>query len=85
MFVVFAGKKQPKHVGKLPEIWKKNQVRSDYTSKKFGKMHKFWSLESRFRTSSLGLGVFDEVSVSKFWPGLGLGLEGYSLDYITVS
>jgi len=34
--------------------------------KNFGKMHKFWSLESRHRISSLGLGIFDEVSVSKF-------------------
>jgi len=23
LFVVFAGEKQPKHVGKMPEIWKK--------------------------------------------------------------
>jgi len=42
LFVVFSGKKQPKHVGK-----------------KFGKMHKFWSLESRSFWWSLGL-------VSKF-------------------
>jgi len=32
--------------------------------------------------SSLGLGVFDEASVSKFQPGPGL--EGYGLSYITV-
>ena len=31
---------------------------------KFGKMLKFWRLESRSQISSLG--VFDEVSVSKF-------------------
>ena len=44
-----------------------------------------WGLESRSRTSrsrllwqSLGLGL-----VSKFEPGLGLGLGGYGLDYIT--
>jgi len=44
-------------------------------------MHKFWRLESRSRMSSLSLGIFDEVSVSKFQPGLGL--KGYGLDYIT--
>ena len=40
------------------------------------------SLGFELQVSSLGLGVFDEVSVSKFWPGLGL--EGYSLDYLLV-
>jgi len=41
-------------------------VRSDgdIFLKNFGKVDKFWSFESRSRTSSLGLGVFDEVSVS---------------------
>ena len=42
-------------------------------------MHKFWSLESRSQISSLG--IFDEVSASKVFPGLGL--EGYGLNYIT--
>jgi len=56
-------------------------------------MHKFWSLGLEFQVSSLGLGFFDkvsvssrifnQVSVSKFLPGLGLSLEGYGLDYIT--
>jgi len=55
LFVVFAGKKPPKHVGKISEIWKKIEVRSDddIFSKHFGKTHKFWSLESRSRTSNL--------------------------------
>jgi len=38
--------------------------------KDFGKMHKYWSL-----------GIFYEVLVSKFEPGLDL--EGYCRDYIT--
>jgi len=29
LFVVFAGKKQPKQVRKMPENWKKIEVRSD--------------------------------------------------------
>jgi len=41
--------------------------------KKFGKMHKFWSLH---------LGIFDEGLVSKFLPDLSH--EGYGLDFITV-
>ena len=43
------------------------------TLTKFGKMHKFWSIESRLELQVLsrGLGVFDEVSVSNFKPGLG--------------
>jgi len=42
-----------------------------------------WSLGLRLELQipSLGLGVFDEVSVSKYL--LGLSLEGYGLDYIT--
>jgi len=52
-------------------------------------IREMWGLESRSRASrsrsrffwqSLGLGL-----VSKFEPGLGLGLGGYGLDYITVS
>jgi len=63
LFVVFAGKKQPKHFGKAPEI-KKNQVRSDdkIYSKNFGKMYKFLSLGLELQVSNLG--VLDEVSVS---------------------
>ena len=34
--------------------------------KNFGKIYKFWSLESRSRISILGLGIFNKVSVSKF-------------------
>jgi len=34
-----------------------------------------------FQVSNLDLGIFDEVSVSKFYPGLGL--EDCGLDYIT--
>jgi len=29
LFVVVAGKKQPQQVGKMPEIWKKIEVRKD--------------------------------------------------------
>jgi len=36
---------------------------------------------TNFEFSILGLGSFDEVSVSKLYPGLGL--EGYGLDYVT--
>ena len=55
---------------KKPEIWKKMQVRSydNIFEKNVGRMHKFWNLESRPRTSSLesrpGRGDIDEVSVS---------------------
>jgi len=34
-----------------------------------------------FQVSYVGLRIFDEVSVSKFWRCLGL--KGYGLDYIT--
>jgi len=63
LFVVFVGKKQPKHVGKMPEVWKKfkSEVMTTFFLN-FGKTHKFWSLESRSQTSIVG--VFDEVSVS---------------------
>ena len=59
----------------------------------------FWKISAKstnFEISSLGLGIFDEVSVSNFSFGLGIfdessvskfewgfGLEGYGLDYIT--
>jgi len=38
-----------------------------------------------WQSLGLGLGFYGKVSVSvsKFEPGLGLGLEGYGLDYIT--
>ena len=65
MFVVFAGKKQPKNVGKMPEI-KKIQVRSDADI--FSKMS---AKCTNFDVSSFGrelqvssLGVFDEVLLS---------------------
>jgi len=62
----------------------KIQLRSDVDiSQNFGQIHKFRSLESRSRISSLESRNFNEVSVSKFQPGLGL--EGYDLDYITAA
>ena len=36
LFVVFAGKKQPKHVGKMPEIWKK--LKSEVMTTLFNKI-----------------------------------------------
>jgi len=36
LFVVFAGKKQPKHVGKMPEIWTK--FKSEVMTRFFNKM-----------------------------------------------
>jgi len=58
-FVVFAGKKQPKHIGKMPEIWKKfkSEVMTTFSFFYLAKC-------TNFEVSSLGLGVFDEVSVS---------------------
>jgi len=42
LFVVFAGQKQPKHVGEMPKIWKKFNSKVMTTFKRnFGKMHKF--------------------------------------------
>jgi len=65
LFVVFADKKQLKHVEKMPEIWKNSSQKWWWHFyKTFQQMHKFWSLESRSQTSSLGLRVFDKVSVS---------------------
>jgi len=64
LFVVFAGEKQPKHVGKCQKLKKFNSEAMTTFKSKFGKMLKFWRLESRSQISSLG--VFDEVSVSKF-------------------
>ena len=52
-FVVFAGKKQTKHVGKMPEIgknFKSNAMTIYIYFFFFGKMHKFRSLESRSRS-----------------------------------
>jgi len=47
---------------------KKNQLGSgeDIFVKIFGTMHEFGSIESQSQCSSLGLGIFDEVLVSKF-------------------
>jgi len=52
--------------GKCPSPLQTPMVRSDddIFLKNFGKMHKFWSLGLELQVSSLGLGVFDEVSVS---------------------
>jgi len=54
---VFAGKKQTKHVGKMPEIWKnfKSEVITIFLKKVSRKC-------TNFEASSLGLGVFDDVS-----------------------
>jgi len=65
LFVVFAGKKQPKHVRKNARNLKKLEVRSDddifFIS---AKCTKFEVSSLELQVSSLGLGVFDEVSVS---------------------
>ena len=58
LFVVFAGKKQPKPVEKMPEIWNKIRLRSDDGIKKTS------AKSTNFEVSSLG--IFGEVSVSKF-------------------
>jgi len=80
--VAFAGKKQPKQVGKMPEIRKQlTQKWWQYFLKYFGKINKFWSLGLDFQVSSLR--IFDEVSVSISKIYRGLGLEGYRLDNIT--
>jgi len=85
LFVVFAGKKQSKQVGKVPEIRKKFnlEVMTTFFQEISAKCTNFEvsSLGLEFQVSSLGLRIFDEVSVSQFQPGLGL--EGYGLDYIT--
>jgi len=56
LFVAFAGKKQPKHVRKSQ---KKNSTLKwwQHSKQNFGKMLKFWSLESRSFWWSLGLKV----------------------------
>ena len=60
LLVVFAGQKQPKQVGKMLEIWRKFNFKVMTTfHKKFGKIH-------NCEVSSLGLGIFYEVSVWKF-------------------
>jgi len=66
-FVVFAGKQQPKHVGKCQKL-KKSQLRSDDDIR-----NKILAQCSNFDVSGLGLqfqvsslGVFDEVAISKF-------------------
>jgi len=78
LFVVFADKKQAKQVGKIQEIWKNSTLRWWRFSKNSPKRRNFevsrLGLCLEFQVSSLG--IFDEVSVSKFWPGRGL-------DYIT--
>jgi len=63
LFVVFAGKKQQKHVRKMPEIKK-------FTSKVMTTFKTILAKCSNFEASSLG--IFDKVSISKFYPGLGL-------------
>ena len=58
LFVVFAGKKQPKLVGKMQRNLKKCSLEVMTTLKNnFGKC-------TNFEVSSLGLGIFDEVSVA---------------------
>jgi len=68
--VVFAGKKQPKQVRKMPKIRKKFnlEVVTTFFSKISAKFTNFevWSLSLEFHVSSLGLAIFDEVVVPKF-------------------
>ena len=65
MFVVFAGKKQPKHVGKMPEIKKcKSEVMTTFFFLEKCTNFDISSLGLELQVSILGLGVFDEVSVS---------------------
>ena len=69
MFVVSSGKKQRKHVGKMPETWKKfdSEVITTFFKKNSAKFTNFevsrLGLSLELQVSSLGLGVFDEVSV----------------------
>jgi len=78
LFVVFGGKKQPKQVRKMPEIWKRFKLEVMTTV-----FFLILAKSINFQVSSLRLEIFDEVSfsISKFYPGIGL--EGYGLDYIT--
>jgi len=63
--VVFAGRKQPKEVGKMREIDRKFNFKLIAMFKKNpAKCTKFEVSVSNFKVSSLG--IFDEVSVSKF-------------------
>jgi len=66
-FVTFSSKKQLKHVGKMPKIWKKfNESGNGVFNKNFGKMHKF--LKSRsFWWSKVSVSVSSRnfISVSK--------------------
>jgi len=62
LFVVFAGRKQPKQVGKMPGF------RKIYD-------HTFFEKFVEVNKLCLGLGIVDEVSVSKVT---------VSIDYITV-
>jgi len=55
LFVVYAGKKQPKHVGEMPEIWKNS-------SQTWWHFFKILTKCLNFEVSSLGF--FDEVLVS---------------------
>ena len=51
----------------MSEYRKKFKLGSDDSFlKNFAKIHKFWSLGLEFQVLSLGLGIFYEVSVSKF-------------------
>jgi len=54
LFIVFAGKKQPKHVGNMPEIRKKNTSQNDDIFIILAKC-------SNFEVSSLGL----ELQISR--------------------
>jgi len=67
----------------MPELEKNSNERwCDVFLKNFAKISIFEvsSLGLAFQVWSLGLGVLDEVSVSKFQPGLGL--ESYGHNYI---
>ena len=73
LFVMFAGKKQPNMLENTRNLKKSTQKWWRHSKQKFGKMLKFWSLESRFQISSLeSLSFwwsrsrsFNQVSVSK--------------------
>jgi len=67
MFGVFAGKKQPKHIGKCQKL-KKIQLRSDddIQNKILTKCSNFEVTSLSLKFQVLSLGVLDEVSVLKF-------------------